>query len=115
MKQYLFNINLTNSTDSDHSWYLDTGARHYMTYNKVLLTYYSLELLTPLDVHLGDDSTKQAKGLEIPTFNLLNNKHPKYTKHTWYQDSEGTSLWYRVITVKMTEHNVAKKPFIMII
>ena len=73
-EMYLFNLNLTNTTGVDSAWYLDTGATHHMTYDKKLLAEFK-ELPTPLEVHLGDDSIREAKGFGTITFNLPNNKH----------------------------------------
>ena len=50
-EMYLFNTSLTKTTGLDLSWYLDTGATHHMTFNKLYLTQYK-ELTTPLDVQL---------------------------------------------------------------
>ena len=78
-EMYLFNLNLTNTTGVDSAWYLDTGATHHMTYDKTLLAEFK-ELPTPLEVHLGDDSIREAKGFGTITFNLPNNKHLQIPK-----------------------------------
>ena len=73
-EMYLFNTNLTKTTGLDLSWYLDTGATHHMTFDKLYLAQYK-ELTTPLDIHLGDNSIRQAQGYGTLTFSLPNNNH----------------------------------------
>ena len=73
-EMYLFNTNLTKTTGLDLSWYLDTGATHHMTFDKLYLAQYK-ELTTPLDVHLGDNNIRQAQGYSALTFSLPNNNH----------------------------------------
>ena len=73
-EMYLFNTSLTKTTGLDLSWYLDTGTTHHMTFDKLYLTQY-IELTTPLHVHLGDSSTRQAQGYGTLTFSLPNNNH----------------------------------------
>ena len=73
-EMYLFNTNLTSTTGLDLSWYLHTSATHHMTFEKLYLTQYK-KLATPLDIHLGDNSARQAQGYGTLTFSLPNNNH----------------------------------------
>jgi hypothetical protein len=45
-----------------------------MMHDKKLLAKYKA-LLTPLEVHFGDDSIREAKGFGTITFGLPNDKH----------------------------------------
>ena len=50
-----------------------------MTHDKRILTEFKL-LSSPLEVHLKDDTIKQAKGFETLTFSLPNNQHLQIQK-----------------------------------